>query len=83
MDVRKIIDNPTAHYRPESHPEIMDEWIERTLTAPHHQETGTDGRELYYGVVPEEGKWIRVVVENDRLHTAYFDKRLIMRWGMP
>jgi hypothetical protein len=61
----------------------MDEWIERTLIAPHHQETDTDGRELYYGAVPEEGKWIRVVVENDQLHTAYFDKRLIKRWGMP
>jgi hypothetical protein len=75
--------NPTPHRLREPHPEVKDEWIERTIIEPYHHETDTDGRELYFGAVPEARTWIRVVVENDRLHTAYLDRRLIRRWGRP
>ena len=81
---RRVISNVTDHFSTaQRHPEVDIAWIERTLITPHYQETDADGRELYYGAVPEMGHWLRVVVENDQLLTAYLDRRLITRWGVP
>ena len=83
---RRVMSDPTDHYltdAQERHSDVSPEWIERTIIEPYHQETDRDGRELYFGAVPERGKWLRVVVDNHQLHTAYLDKRLIQRWGMP
>jgi hypothetical protein len=80
---RQVIANPTLHYRPEAHPEVRPEWIEQTLVDPYHHDRESDGRDVYYGAVPEIHSWIRVVVEDDRLHTAYLVGRLRKRWGKP
>ena len=80
---QQVISNPTPHYNAENHPEIDPVWIERTIAEPYHQETDLDGRELYFGAIPEMRTWIRVVVEDDQLHTAYLNRRLTRRWGVP
>ena len=82
----QVVSNPTDHFLTdarERHSDVNPEWIERTIIEPYHQEIDRDGRELYFGAIPERGKWLRVVVDNRQLHTAYFDKRLIRRWGTP
>ena len=58
------------------------EWVERTIAEPEHQE-GHRGRSIYFGKVPEVGHWLKVVVENDQLHTAYIDRRFDKLWGKP
>ena len=35
----------------------------------------------YWGAVPEAGNWVRVVVAEDRLHTAFLDGNQRRRWG--
>ena len=83
---RRVISNPTDHYLTDAqhrHAAVVPEWIERTIIEPYHQETDRDGRELFFGAIPERGKWLRVVVDNHQLHTAYLDKRLLQWWGTP
>ena len=80
---KRVMGNPTGHYLLGLHPDVKKEWIERTLTEPFYQETHYDGREVYYGAVPEMQTWLRVVIDGNQLHTAYLDKRLIKRWGRP
>jgi hypothetical protein len=75
--------NPTPHDWKRRHPDVQDDWIERTLISPDYQEEDVDGRALYFGKVPEKGNWLKVVVENHQLHTAYLDRRLIKKWGKP
>ena len=67
----------------EKHPEIMDEWVERVVANPYHTETQSDGRIRYYGYIEEAGKWVRVIVENGRLHNRFFDRQALRRWGTP
>ena len=58
--------------------------LSEPIADPYHQERDpNDGRMLYFGKVPEVGHWLRVVVENHQLHTAYLDRRLEDRWGKP
>ena len=76
---RRVVSNPTSHYIDEPHLDVMPEWIERTIAEPHHR--GYDGSELYYRWIDEMNHWLRVVVENDQLHTAYFDGRLDKVFG--
>ena len=65
-----------------AHPEVKTEWIEDIIAAPYHQETDpSDGRELYYGWIDEIAKWVKVVVEDDELLTAYIDWRIERRFG--
>ena len=74
------IDN---HWR-EEHPEVREEWVERTLVTPYRDEPDEDNDRirLYYGEVPETGNWLRVVVRDKRqLVTAYTDRRLLKRFG--
>ena len=78
-----MIANPTGHNWQERHPDIDVEWVERTLVSPEYFEEVTDIRDIYYGKLPEVGNWLKVVVENSQLHTAYRDRRLIKRWGKP
>ncbi len=76
--------NPIEHYFNEPHTDVKPEWIENILTTPYHQETDpNDGRELFYGWVDEIKKWVKVVVEDNRLLTAYLDRRLDRRFGRP
>ena len=76
----------TRYYEEEArrkHPEIKDEWVERVLANPLHEEMQPDGRIRYYGFIDEEGKWLRVVVENGKLLNRFFDRRKLKEWGTP
>ena len=76
--------NPTGHDWKTEHPDVEDEWVFRTLVEPYfYIRDPEDGRDIYFGPLPEVENWIRVVVENDQLHTAYRDSRLRKRWGRP
>ena len=65
------------------HPEITDEWVERVLNNPYHTEIQPDGRIRYYGYIIEAEKWIRVIVEDDKLLNRLFDHHALERWGIP
>ena len=65
------------------HPEVKDEWVERVLANPHHVETQADGRLRYYGYIAEERKWIRVIIDDGKLHNRCFDHTGLKRWGIP
>ncbi|MDE2841951.1 MAG: hypothetical protein OXN21_01075 [Chloroflexota bacterium] len=49
-------------------PEIRNDWLVRELENPHYTEPQDDGRIRYYGVVPELGHWIRVIVEEGKVY---------------
>ena len=70
---QRVMSNPTEHYMDEPHLDVKPEWIEATIADPHHR--GYDGSQLYFRCIDEMKHWLRVVVENDQLHTAYFDGR--------
>ena len=79
---RRVMSNSTRHYITHPHRDVRLEWIEDVIAAPYHQETDPiDGREVYCGWVDEVKKWVKVVVEDDQLHTAYIDWRLERRFG--
>ena len=65
------------------HPEIKDEWVERVLANPYQVETQADGRVRYYGYIEEEGRWLRVVVEDGILLNRFFDRGKLRQWGTP
>ena len=76
----------TRYYEEEvrrKHPEIKDEWVERVLASPLREEMQPDGRIRYYGFIDEEGKWLRVVVEDGKLLNRFFDRRKLKQWGTP
>jgi hypothetical protein len=84
--------NPHPYYEVarSKHPEAKPEWIERVLITPYHKELAVDGdlvvmeqRSVYYGYIPEEEKWLIVIVDEDMLFNAYFDRKLLKRWGRP
>ena len=79
---RRVMANPIRHYILAPHNDVKPEWIEDIISEPYYQETDPrDGRELYYGWIEEIGKWVKVVVEDDRLLTAYINRRLTRRFG--
>lgn len=81
---RRVMSNPIRHFIVQPHHDVKPEWIEDIISEPYYQETDPrDGRELYYGWVDEIGKWVKVVVEDDRLLTAYINRRLTRRFGRP
>ena len=67
----------------QKHPGIKDEWVERVLANPHYMEHQADGRIRYYGYIEEEGKWLRVVVEDGKLFNRFFDRSKLREWGQP
>ena len=79
---KRVIANPTDDHWRVIHTEVKDEWVERTLVTPYRSEKDRRGDRVYYGEVPEELNWLRVVVRNDRqLVTAYLDSRLRKKFG--
>ena len=78
---RMAVSNAMEHYQAEPYSDVNEEWIIRAIAEPHH--TGNDGSDLYFSFVPDIGKWIRVVVSDDRLLTAYIDRRPMKWWGVP
>ena len=65
------------------HPEPRDEWVERVLANLYHIEAQTDGRVRYYGFIEEEGKWLRVILSDGKLHNRFFDRGKLREWGRP
>ena len=39
--------------------------------------------DIYYSWVPERQRWLKVVVEDDRIATAHIDRRLLRILGVP
>ena len=65
------------------HPEPIDEWVDRVLANPYHSEEQSDGRVRYYGFIEEQGKWLRVVLAEGKLHNRFFDRGKLREWGRP
>ena len=76
-----VVTDPMDHYLAAPHPEVDEEWIVRGIAEPDY--TDNDGDDLYFSFVPEIKKWLRIVVTNDRLLTAYVDRRPMRWWGIP
>ena len=67
----------------QNHPEPEEEWVERVIASPYHIEEQPNGRQSYFGYIEEEGKWLRVIVEDGRLFNRYFDRTKLKEWGRP
>ena len=55
---------------------IKDEWIEFTIKNPVRTETQSDGRIRKWAKIRKEGKYLRVILLEDRetIHNAFFDR---------
>ena len=65
------------------HPEVSEAWVIRVLQNPHHTETQPDGRIRYYGYIEDIDKWLRVIVDNDKVLNRFFDRNAMRKWGRP
>lgn len=65
------------------HPEVQDEWIQRVLADPYYTEPQDDGRIRYYGYIPELDHYIRVIVEEGKVHNRFVDGKKLQQWGRP
>lgn len=89
LAARRIIRNAHWYYTEMArykHVGIDDEWIERVLANPDRVETEINGRIRYWGYIAEwgeEGRWLRVVVEDGRLFNAFPDRNKLSLWGIP
>ena len=57
---------------------IREEWIERAIRAPLHQQVQADGRIRRWARVPEMGnRYLRVILmaDGETVHNAFFDRR--------
>jgi hypothetical protein len=65
------------------HPEIMTYrcYIEKALTDAVHEEDDVKGRTRLYIYVPEEDKYLRVIVlaDGETIHNAFFDSHFRRR----
>ena len=86
---RSVINNPHPYYirARGKHPEPAMEWIERTLANPQSAAVDDEnpGRLIFYGYIPEAGtgKWLMVIVQDQKLFNAYFNRDLLKSWGRP
>lgn len=57
--------------------EIKDEWILAAIQDPVREVVQADGRVRRWAFVESEGKYLRVVLLEDRqtVHNAFFDRR--------
>ncbi len=71
----------TTHYFRTSvvvrRPDIKSEWIELALNHPARTMVQANGRIRHWALIPEIGKYLRVVTESDgeTVHNAFFDRR--------
>ncbi len=58
-------------------PYLKVEWIEYVLSNPVRTEVQANGRIRHWALIPEMGKYLRVVTEPDgeTVHNAFFDRR--------
>lgn len=57
-------------------PYIRREWCENALRQPARREVQPDGRIRYWLLLPELGKYLRVVTleDGETVHNAFFDR---------
>jgi hypothetical protein len=55
---------------------IKNEWIKDTIDNPSHTEVQSDGRMRKWKNIPEEGKFLRVILlpDGETVHNAFFDR---------
>ena len=55
---------------------ISDDWIVSAIDSPIHIEVQADGRERRWVYIPDERKYLRVIVLSDgkTVHNAFFDR---------
>ena len=58
-------------------PYLKDEWIAQVLNSPIRTEIQANGRIRHWALIPELGKYLRVVTESDgeTVHNAFLDRR--------
>jgi len=58
-------------------PYLRREWIEAVLANPVRTEVQSNGRIRRWALIPDVGKYLRVVTEPDgeTVHNAFFDRR--------
>jgi hypothetical protein len=58
-------------------PYLRREWIEAVLTNPVRVEVQSNGRIRRWALIPDVGKYLRVITEPDgeTVHNAFFDRR--------
>lgn len=51
-------------------------WIERVIQNPLKEQIQEDGRIRRWGLVPEKGKYLRVILlpDGETVHNAFFDR---------
>jgi hypothetical protein len=56
---------------------IKNKWIKDTIDNPSHTEVQSDGRIRKWKKIPEEGKFLRVILlpDGETVHNAFFDRR--------
>lgn len=64
-------------------PYLKEEWIEYALSNPPRTEVQSNGRIRRRALIPEIGKYLRVVSEPDgeTVHNAFLDRRFRLRDG--
>lgn len=77
---RRVLQQSGSSWQ-EKHPDVDPEWVVRAIAEPDRREW--DGDDIYYGWVPERQRWLKVVVEEHRIATAFIDRRLIRLLGVP
>ena len=52
------------------------QWIERVIQHPVKETIQEDGRIRRWGLIPEEGKYLRVIIlpDGETVHNAFFDR---------
>ena len=80
-DYARFVLANSGHYWQEKHPDVNPDWVARAIAQPDQREF--DGDDIYYSWVPELQKWLKVVVEDDRISTAHLDRRLLRIFGVP
>ena len=55
---------------------IKNEWIKDTIDNPSRTEVQSDGRIRKWKKIPEEGKFLRVILlpDGETVHNAFFDR---------
>lgn len=55
---------------------IRDEWIDRAMKFPIRTEVQSDGRVKKWAWIPEEAKFLRVILleDGETVHNAFFDR---------
>jgi len=55
---------------------IKNEWIRDAIDNPSHTEVQSDGRIRKWKKIPEEGRFLRVILlpDGETVHNAFFDR---------